>query len=198
MCLTWSCSAMGDSMIGFRSVLFALSLLLPASLFAQSGAGSIQGTVQDATTAAIPGCSIHVVNQATNFTVDTTSNSSGFYSVPGLFAGTYTLTFSSPGMKKHEVVLTLQNAQVAVMNVTLSVGDVAEKVVVTAETVQLATYDSGTVSTHLDSKRIDQLPQNGRNVLGLAQNTVPGLEVAERVPTALCRRAWNIRRTAPP
>jgi hypothetical protein len=157
-------------------VAFAAWSMLPSSLLAQSGAGSIQGTVQDATTAVIPGCAIHVVNQATNVAIDTTSNTIGFYSVPGLFAGTYTLTFTSPGMKKHEAVIPLQNAQVAVLNVTLSLGDVAEKIVVTAETVQLATYDSGTVSTHLDSKRIDQLPQNGRNVLGLAQNTVPGLE----------------------
>lgn len=52
----------------------------------------------------------------------------------------------------------------------------SEKVTVNAETIQLATYDSGTVNTQLDAARIAQLPQNGRNVLGLAQNTVPGLE----------------------
>jgi hypothetical protein len=154
----------------------AVGLLLPAGLLAQSGAGSIQGTVQDATTAAIAGCSIHVVNQATNVAVETTSNNAGFYSVPGLFAGTYALSYSAPGMKKHETVVTLQNAQVAVLNVQLTVGDVSEKVTVTGETLQLATYDSGTVSTQLDSSRIDQLPQNGRNMLGLAQKTVPGLE----------------------
>jgi hypothetical protein len=56
------------------------------------------------------------------------------------------------------------------------VGDVAEHVTVTGDAIQLATYDSGTVSTQLDAARIDQLPQNGRNVLGLAQNTVPGVE----------------------
>ena len=46
----------------------------------------------------------------------------------------------------------------------------------TTEAAQSITYDSGTVSTHLDARRIDQLPQNGRNILGLAQNTVPGIE----------------------
>lgn len=164
-----------------RKKLFFLTLLavlglMPAGLFAQSGAGSIQGTVQDATAAVIPNCSIHVVNKATNVSTDTTSNSSGFYSVPGLFAGTYILTYSAPGMKTQENVVTLQNAQVAVMNVQLIIGEVSEKVVVTGETLQLATYDSGTVSTQLDTNRIDQLPQNGRNLLGLAQATVPGLE----------------------
>ncbi len=156
--------------------MLAASLLLPAGLLAQSGAGSIQGTVQDASSAALVGCSVHVVNQSTGVVNDTTSNSSGFYSVPGLFAGKYTLTFSAPGMKKYQAMIALQDAQNAVLNPKLTVGDVAEQVTVTGDAVQLATYDSGTVSTELDSNRIDQLPQNGRNVLGLAQNTVPGVE----------------------
>src|SRR5258708_23761094 len=151
-------------------------LVLPAGLLAQRGAGSIQGTIQDATSSAIPGALVHVVNQSTGVTNDTPSNNSGFYSVPGLFAGSYTLTFSAPGMKKFQTVVALQDAQVAVLNPKLTVGDVAEQVTVIGDAIQIAPYDSGTVSTQLDSKRIDQLPQNGRNVLGLAQATVPGLE----------------------
>src|SRR5947208_7063852 len=156
--------------------LMAALLLLPTGLLAQSGAGSIQGTVQDSTLAAIPGCSVRAVNQATGVTNVTTANSSGFYSLPGLFAGNYTVTFSAPGMKQYQTVIVLLDAQVAVLNPKLTVGEVTEQVTVTGESIQLATYDSGTVSTQLDSSRIDQLPQNGRNVLGLAQNTVPGLE----------------------
>src|SRR5258708_6204050 len=152
------------------------SLVLPAGLFAQSGAGSIQGTVQDTSSAAIVGCSVHVVNQGTGVVNDTTSNNSGFYSVPGLFAGSYTLTFSAPGMKKFQTVVALQDAQVAVLNPKLTVGDVAEQVTVIGDAIQIAPYDGGTVSTQVDCKRIDQLPQNGRSVLGLAQATVPGLE----------------------
>src|SRR5258708_39393058 len=70
----------------FLLVVFAVCLLVPAGLLAQSGAGSIQGTVQDATSAGVPGASVHVVNQATGVAIDTTSNTSGFYSVPGFFA----------------------------------------------------------------------------------------------------------------
>jgi hypothetical protein len=173
-------------------------LFLPAFLLAQSGAGSIQGTIQDATGAAIPGCSVHVLNQKTGVTSDTTSNQVGFYTVPGLFAGSYTLTFSAPGMKKYEASLTLQNAQVAVLSPKLSVGDVAEQVTVTGDTLQLATYDSGTVSTHLDSSRIDQLPQNGRNVLGLAQNTVPGLEANGTRANGLMQEAMEYSQDGAP
>src|SRR5713226_3033098 len=134
-----------------RLVLLATSFLLPAGLLGQSGAGSIQGTVQDASSAAIPGCSVHIVNQATGVANRTTSNSSGFYAVPGLFAGNYTVTFGAGGMKKYQTVVSLLDAQVAVLNPKMTVGDVTEQVTVTGETVQLATYDSGTVSTQLDS-----------------------------------------------
>lgn len=156
----------------------AVALLLAASntLLAQSGAGTIQGTVQDATSSAIPAAVVQALNQATGVSAETTANANGFYAVKGLFAGTYKVTFSAPGMKKQELNVTLQNGQVLVLNPQLSVGDVSEKVTVSGETIQLATYDSGTVNTQLDAARIQQLPQNGRNILGLAQNTVPGLE----------------------
>ncbi len=151
-------------------------LCTPPHLLAQSGAGTIQGTVQDATASAIPAASIQALNQATGVAIETTSNADGFYAIKGLTAGTYKVAFTAPGMKTSENTVTLQNGQVLVLNRQLSVGEVSEKVTVSGETIQLATYDSGTVNTQLDAARIAQLPQNGRNVLGLAQNTVPGLE----------------------
>ena len=60
------------------------------------------------------------------------------------------------------------------------------------ERIQLATYDSGTVSTQLDFNRIDQLPQNGRSVLGLAQNTVPGLEAGGSRANGLMQRGHGV------
>lgn len=156
--------------------LIAISLFGAPRMSAQSGAGSIQGTIQDQSSSVVPDCSVHVINQGTNVSYDTTSNSTGFYSVPGLFAGNYTVTFTAKGMKKYQTIVALQDAQNAVLNPQLAVGDVAEQVTVSVDTIQLATYDSGTVSTQLDFNRIDQLPQNGRDVLNLAQATVPGVE----------------------
>jgi hypothetical protein len=159
------------------AVFTALVLLFTTThLIAQSGAGTIQGTVQDATAAAIPEAKVQAVSVATSVSIETTANASGFYALKGLIAGTYRVTVSAPGMKKSESTITLQNGQVLVFNPQLMVGEVSEKVTVSGETIQLATYDSGTVNTQLDAARISQLPQNGRNVLGLAQNTVPGLE----------------------
>ena len=65
--------------------LLAVLFILPAALLAQSGAGSIQGTVQDSTGAALPGCTIQVLNQSTGVTLKSTSNNVGAYAVLGVF-----------------------------------------------------------------------------------------------------------------
>jgi hypothetical protein len=79
-------------------------------------------------------------------------------------------------MKKYQTSIALQDAQNAVINPQLSPGSVTEQVTVSGNAIQLATYDSGIISTQVDSNRINQLPMNGRQVLTLAGTTTPGLE----------------------
>ena len=144
--------------------------------FAQSGAGSIQGTVTDSTGAVIPGATIHVVNQATNITTNTTSSAVGFYQVPALFTGTYTVTVSAPGMKGYKTSVELLVAQNAIINPALTAGSVTQQVEVAADIVQLTTTDNGTIASTLENTRINQLPMNGRILINLASMTTPGLE----------------------
>ena len=67
--------------------------------------------MQDSGGAAIPSAEVHVVNTATGVANDTKSNGVGFYAIPGLFTGTYTITFASPGMKKFQQTIDLQNGK---------------------------------------------------------------------------------------
>ena len=166
---------------GWRGAILAAAAALALTVVcatgvAQSGAGSIQGTVTDATGAVVPGAAIHVVNQATGVAVDTKSNSVGFYQVPDLFAGTYVVTITTSGMKSDVQTLQLLVAQNAVINATLTAGSVTQQVQVNADTVQLTTSDSGIVGTALENARINQLPMNGRNILTLTNETTPGLD----------------------
>jgi hypothetical protein len=147
-----------------------------AGAMAQSGAGSIQGTVTDPSGAVMPGASIHVVNQATGVTADTKTNDVGFYQVPGLFSGTYVVSFTAPNMKTNTQTLELLVSQTAVINPRLTPGAVTQQVSVTADVVQLTDTTNGTISSTLENQRISQLPMNGRALLTLAANTVPGLE----------------------
>lgn len=147
-----------------------------ASIFAQSGAGSIQGTVTDPSGAVIPNATIHVVNQATGVAADTKSNGVGFYQVPDLFVGSYKVSVSAPNMKTYNRAVNLLAAQTAVINAAMTTGAVTQQVEVEANSVQLITPDSGVVSSTLENQRINQLPMNGRNLITLVQETTPGLE----------------------
>ncbi len=164
----------------FRSLAVALTVagltLFGLRLTAQSGAGSIQGTVTDATGAVIPGATIHVVNGGTNIAADTKSSNTGFYQVPGLFTGTYVVTISAPGMKTYKANVELQVAQAAVIDPVLTAGAVTQQVEVAADVIQLTTTDNGTIASTLENSRLNPLPMNGRLLLSLAGEATPGLE----------------------
>lgn len=159
--------------IASLTVMLIMANAHPAS--AQSGAGSIQGTVQDATHAVISGASIHVINTATGVVSTTTSNKVGFYQVPGLFTGRYRVTVTTPGMKTYTTLIDLLVSQDAVINPVMTPGSVTQHVVVRGDAVQLVTTDNGTISDTLENARINQLPENGRNVMTLVQMATPGL-----------------------
>ena len=150
--------------------------LCSTGALAQSGAGSIQGTVTDSTGAVIPGANIHVVNQGTNIATDTKSSSVGFYQVPALFAGNYTITVTAPNMKSYRTSLEVLVDQHAVINPALTPGDVTQQIEVAADAVQLTTTENGTIASTLENTRINQLPMNGRILISLAGETTPGLE----------------------
>ena len=160
-------------------VLVGLAMCCTGAM-AQSGAGSIQGTVTDSTGAVIPGATIHVVNHATNVSTDTKSSAVGFYQVPGLFTATYSITVTAPGMKSYKTTLELLVAQNAVINPSLTPGAVTQQVEVAADVVQLTTTENGTIASTLENARINQLPMNGRILINLAGMTTPGLEGGSR------------------
>ena len=159
------------------------------SVLAQSGAGSIQGTVMDATHAVIPGASINVVNPATAVAINTKSNDVGFYQVPGLFAGNYTITVTAPNMKTYITTIQLLVSQTAVINPELTAGAVTQQVEVAANEVQLTTTNNGTIGSTLDNSRINQLPINGRFLLTLAGEITPGLEGGGQRANGLLQQA---------
>jgi Carboxypeptidase regulatory-like domain len=150
-----------------------------SAIYGQSGAGSIQGTVTDSTGAVIQGASIHIVNQATNVAEDTKSNDVGFYVVPDLFVGTYSVTVSAPSMKTYVQTTDLLGNQTRVINPVMTPGAVSQQVDVKADLVQLTNTESGEIGATIENQRINQLPMNQRNLLTLAANSVPGLESGE-------------------
>ncbi|MGH9345218.1 MAG: carboxypeptidase regulatory-like domain-containing protein, partial [Terriglobia bacterium] len=165
----------------FNAPILAIAVALAVAMcgltmFAQSGAGSIQGTVTDASGAVVPAVTVHVVNGATGVAADTKSNGVGFYQVPALFTGGYQITFTAAGMKTYSTSIELLVAQNAVIDPVLTPGAVTQQVVVNGDAVQLTTTDSGTISSTLDNAEINRLPENGRSLGTLLTETTPGME----------------------
>ena len=60
--------------------------------FAQTGTGSIQGTVKDTTGAVVPSANIKVVHVATSREFNSLSNESGIYLIPAMQSGAYQIS----------------------------------------------------------------------------------------------------------
>src|SRR5690348_14393333 len=75
-----------------RVLLFVTALLfVSAAAFAQSGQGSVEGTVIDSTGAVVPGIAVKVTNTATNQSFTTESNETGYFRFPVIPIGSYDL-----------------------------------------------------------------------------------------------------------
>ncbi|HYZ84835.1 MAG TPA: carboxypeptidase regulatory-like domain-containing protein, partial [Bryobacteraceae bacterium] len=140
-----------------------LMLVSSAVLLGQETTGTIIGTVRDQSGAVIPEASVMVRGTATGIERRVNTSGSGEYVSPSLPVGTYEVTVEKTGFKKgtSSAIQLSVDARVRV-DFTLDVGSVAETTSVSATVSQLDT-DTATISGLVDSKRVIDLPLNGRN-----------------------------------
>jgi len=156
--------------------LISLAFLAAALAWAQTGTGSIQGTVKDASGAVVPGAAVTATHLATSRAFETKTNEVGFYLFPSLQMGRYKLAVSFPGMEAWEGDMLLQSGQSVSVDPTLKVGATATQVTVAGEVTPLITTTNATLGSVLERTRLEQLPLNGRYITGLILRIVPGLE----------------------
>ena len=160
---------------GLQAVLLLLSIGLLVGVHAQSStAGNITGTVRDPQGAAVPRAEITVTEEKTGSTRTVTTNDDGFYNIPSLIPGVYTITTSPSGFKKTIIPnVELHVSENKTVNIDLQVGQVTETVTITSDTQTVETR-SGEVSSLISEKQVTELPLNGRNYAQLAL-MVPGV-----------------------
>lgn len=163
-----------------RILTMALFLFGLASVgLAQSDKASITGTVRDSSVAVLPDVQVRVINTGTNAVYTSRTDSLGYYRVENLPVGDYSISFSKNGFKTFDRKgLTLLISQVAQVDVTLQIGEVAETVVVSSAPPILQTEDTA-VSTNLNDVAVSQLPlnvQGSRNLSNFIFAYVPGAE----------------------
>ena len=157
-----------------------IALFLAAvCLYGQTYTGSIGGRVLDRSGSAIPKSQVTIIEEATNTTLKTVTSDSGDYLVNYLKPGSYTVQVSAPGFKAHvETGVPLQINQSRRIDPVLEVGQVTEKVEVTASAAQV-NYASPEIGQVVDAQQLVELPQIATNSRGrspfLLAKLLPGV-----------------------
>ena len=110
---------------------------------AQQFTGTIQGIVQDATSAIVAGAEVSVINSSTNEVRHVTTDRNGAYVVPQLKPGSYRVVVELTGFKTATVdEIKVDVQQIRAVDVRLDVGGTTETVSVSATVALIATVSS--------------------------------------------------------
>jgi hypothetical protein len=154
-------------------LLAILGVCSEATAWAQFTTARLNGTVADLSGAAIAGASIKVEQLGTGYSRTVTSGDSGEFLFPSLPVGTYRVTVTMAGFKTYtQNGIALATGQTVTVPIPLTVGSVAQNVVVNSNPTPVTT-DSATLGQLIDQKTIVGLPLNNRYVQQLVF-LVPG------------------------
>ena len=155
-------------MVRLASLLF----ILCATALAQ--VASLTGRVTDPSGAVVPGAAVAAKSVDTGIESNTTTTSEGYYTLPALQPGKYELSVTKPGFTPiRQTGLELSVQQVARIDITLQVGQLAEAVEVSAQ-APLLESESATLGQVIGNRQVSELPLLGRNTYALAM-LVPGV-----------------------
>ncbi len=97
------------------------------------------------------------------------TDTSGSFLFPSVLAGTYTLSAEKPGFRTYQIgAFTLDVGETASLSIILTVGDVNTLVRVEALSSTELDDESNTLGAVVSSRRVQELPLNGREFLQLA------------------------------
>jgi hypothetical protein len=146
--------------------------LLPAAAFAQEG--QIAGTVRDAQGGVMPGVLVEVTSPQLIEKVRTaTTDTNGQYRLTNLPVGTYEVTFSLEGFtKQQQKNVVLSTGFTAPVNATMTVGQLTETLVVSAEAPTVDVQNARQAVT-FEGEQLRELP-TARNINSLLALT-PGI-----------------------
>ncbi len=134
---------------------------------AQTVPAQLTGIVTDVSGAVVPEAEVIATNTQTNVKIHRLTNSLGFYTIIDLVPGTYQLQVQKSGFRSAvENKIELSVGQVARLDVALTVGEVSEKVEVTA-TGTLLQAEEASVGGVVDNAKVSNLPLNGRDPYAL-------------------------------
>lgn len=163
------------------SSLAALLAVCPERASAQtSTTGDLTGVVTDPTGAVVPNVKVQVRNIQQGGTRETKTTDAGVYRFALLAAGQYEVSIQAAGFQALSTTSNVNIGQVTTLDLRLSLGATTERVVVIEE-VPLVQTESGDLSSTLDERTIQNMPNQGNDMsyplemtAGVTENTLGG------------------------
>ena len=166
----------GRSFLGISACLLLLAMLCSPA-WAQVGAASLSGIVEDTTGASVPGATVTIQNTASGAQRQLQSNSGGEFSFSAVPSGDYKVTVEHAGFKQLVRAGVHLNAgdSLALTGLQLSVGDVSQSITVSTTTAGLP-LDSGQLSSTITAGDLEKLSIVGRDATEL-EKILPGFAI---------------------
>jgi len=148
-----------------RSVLAALAIAV-AGAFGQDA--QLSGVVSDPSGAIVPTARVTALNQETGVKRETEANREGYYLLPALAPGLYRVQAKASGFQVSvREGLKLAVDQNARLDFKLQVSKPQERVEVVEDAPVLLNTDDSTLGVALDTRQVEELPIEARNVVEL-------------------------------
>src|SRR4051794_3816446 len=149
-------------------------VLVPSCVLNAQVAGRISGFVHDPSGANVVGASVTAVSSEQQLTRTVQSDSTGFFNLLAMPPGVYTVTVESAGFdRSSQSGVRLALGESLRLDLQLALAGVASHVNVES-TAALVNTTNQALSGLVDDRRVQDLPLNGRNVMGLAR-ILPGV-----------------------
>ena len=155
-----------------RIAVLVSAMMFATSAFAQQVTGTVTGAVTDSSGAAVASVALRLSNTLTGQTRNIKSGEDGTFRFLVLQPGIYRLDVTHAGFKaaRRDNIVVEADRSLAVP-IALEVGAVTEVVEVTGG-APLLEPNTSSLGTVMEQRKVEELPLNGRNPLGLA-NLIP-------------------------
>jgi hypothetical protein len=164
---------------------------LPCALLAQTSLGTITGLISDSTGSVVPGAKVAARNTGTGVQAETLTSTTGNYTIPNLQVGSYEVSVNVTGFKSWvRSGISLSSNDSLRVDAVLEVGQLTERVTVSAEAPALKT-ESTEVSSTMEQKLVKDLPLPIAGIGGGMRNAFSMMMMLPQVKSNNGESAWD-------
>jgi hypothetical protein len=163
--------------------------VLAVTAVAQQVTGSLAAIVQDKSGAVVPNAKVTMTNENSGDVRRATTNTEGYFSITGVFPGSYSVLVEAPGFSNYKVEkLTFNPGDVRTLpNIMLEVGAVGTEVRVTDALEQLTPVDSGEKAVVITTQQLQNVAVVSRSAAEFIK-IIPGMTPVGGIEN---RPGWN-------